>query len=205
MILTIPNNTKALLLDLGGVILQLKLQATFTAFEALGCHHFNTYFDSYSGAPFIESYEEGKITNEAFVQEVLTTCYPGTTIEQVHIAWNAMLGTIPQATITYLAQLSTQYKLILYSNTNALHVAYLTQYYNQAFGMCTFQNLFTHIYYSHILGIRKPHASGFVTILEQQQLMPNQVYYIDDGVQHIATATTLGIPNRLWLQNDILG
>jgi glucose-1-phosphatase len=197
----IPNHTKAILLDLGGVLLQLDLQKTFDAFAQLGFQHFEKQFDSYSGSPFIEDFEEGKISNEMFITEVKKRCSPNTSTTAILDAWNAMLGDFPVPIFELLQQLKKDYKLFLYSNTNALHVAYLNQYYQHRFGESGIAMLFDKIYYSHILGIRKPHKEGYIQIMEEQHVQPNELFYIDDGSMHIATAKSLGIQSLLWKQN----
>ncbi len=202
MIYKIPQNITSIIFDLGGVLLDLDLQKTFDAFEVLGFTGFNQHFDSYSGSPFIELFEEGKMTNEAFIATVKTYCHKGTTTEEILTAWNAMLGPLQPQKVELLLQLKKQYKLFLYSNTNALHVAYLHQYYNTTFGNATFRNMFEKIYYSNEFGIRKPNTEGFLKILTEQHLLPENTLFIDDGKMHIAAAKGLGIQTLQWIQNE---
>jgi glucose-1-phosphatase len=197
----IPNGTKALLLDLGGVLIDLHLQRTFDAFHQLGFLRFEQHFDSYSGSPFIEIFEEGKMSNDDFIATLKKHCKPDTTTDQILTAWNAMLGDVPQEKFRQLQQWSKEYKVFLYSNTNALHVAHLNLYYNLTFGENVFQNCFTKMYYSQELGIRKPHKEGYLKIMEEQQLQPQDIFYIEDGTMHLATAQSLGLQCLLWKQN----
>jgi glucose-1-phosphatase len=100
----IPNGTKALLLDLGGVLIDLHLQRTFDAFHQLGFLNFENHFDSYSGSPFIETFEEGKMSNEDFINILKQHCKPDTSTHQILEAWNAMLGDVPQEKFLQLQQ-----------------------------------------------------------------------------------------------------
>jgi glucose-1-phosphatase len=97
--------------------------------------------------------------------------------------------------------MSQEYKVFLYSNTNAIHVAHLNLYYNRTFGENVFQNCFDKMYYSQELGIRKPHKEGYLQIMEEQQLLPNELFYIEDGKQHVATAKEIGISTLQWIPN----
>jgi glucose-1-phosphatase len=202
MIYKIPENITSIIFDLGGVLLDLDLQKTFDAFDALGFKGFDQHFDSYSGSPFIEIFEEGKMTNEAFIATAKTYCNEGTTTAQVLTAWNAMLGPLQPQKIEMLELLRKRYKLFVYSNTNALHVAYLQKYYTTTFGNETFKNIFEKIYYSNEFGIRKPNTEGFLKIVEEQHLVPQDTLFIDDGKMHIAAAKTLGIKTLQWIQNE---
>ncbi len=198
----IPNGTKAILLDLGGVLLNLYLQKTFDAFEQLGFNDFNKHFDSYSGSKFIEDFEEGKTSEENFINILKENCNVNTTTLQVLNAWNAMLADVPLHKFEQMQEWKKEYKLFLFSNTNALHVAHLHQYYDAQFGKDVFQNQFNKIYYSQELGLRKPHKEGFIKIIEEQKLQPNEIFYIDDGEKHIATANSLGVNCLLWKMNE---
>lgn len=201
---SLPLPTKAILFDLGGVLLDLHMEKTFAAFAKLGFAGFEKHFDSYSGSPFIELFEEGNMTPDEFIQTIKTYCTPDTPTDKILDAWNAMLGNVSKEKVTMLQQLQKKYRLFLYSNTNALHVAYLHRYYNHLFGNGVFQQCFSKIYYSHELGIRKPQEAGFLKIMEEQQLKPEEIFYIDDGAMHIATAKKLGLHCLHWkMNNDI--
>jgi glucose-1-phosphatase len=202
MKIEIPEGITTLLLDLGGVILDLHLKNTYTAFEKLGFHHFHQHFDSYSGSNFIENFEEGKITAQEFIATIKNYCNPNTSTTQIIASWNAMLGELPVHKFEMLQHVKEEFQIILYSNTNEIHVEYLNQYYNQTFGYQKVQNIFDHIYYSQELGIRKPKSAGFEKIMANHNLKPEEIFYIDDGKQHIATAKLLGINTLLWKQNE---
>jgi putative hydrolase of the HAD superfamily len=202
MKLEIPKNCNALLFDLGGVLVDLNLQKCYDAYAQLGFLDFQKHFDSYSGSPFMENFEEGKITKETFIETIKENCKSGTTAQEIITAWNAMLGDLPFEKMNQLLEWKKKYSLFLYSNTNALHVAFLNAYYDNRFGKNVFNNVFDKIYYSHEIGIRKPNKNGYLQILEEQQLAPQEIFYIDDGSKHIATAKELGIQCILWKQNE---
>lgn len=199
--IVIPEGTKAILFDLGGVLLNLNLQKCFDAFEKLGFQNFNQHFDSYSGSPFIEDFEEGKISTEDFIHTIQKYCAKGTTTHQILDAWNAMLGEVPHEKFEQLMQWKKNYNLLLYSNTNALHVAFLHQYYDNTFGKNVFQQCFSKIYYSQEIGIRKPKKEGYQLIMQEQHLVAHEIFYIEDGKQHVATAKELGINTLHWTPN----
>ena len=49
------------------------------------------------------------------------------------------------------------------------------------------------MYLSHELGLRKPDAAIFEYILREQNLKPEEVFFIDDSPEHIEGANKLGI------------
>ena len=53
--------------------------------------------------------------------------------------------------------------------------------------------LFDKMYLSHELGLRKPDIKIFEYILKEQKLKAEEVFFIDDSPQHIASAKKIGI------------
>ena len=56
-----------------------------------------------------------------------------------------------------------------------------------------FYNLFDKVYYSHEIGVRKPHSESFRLVLDENNLKEKEVLFIDDSPQHIEGAKELGI------------
>ena len=80
----------------------------------------------------------------------------------------------------------------LSSNTNAIHIgAFKKQLGNTKW--LAFCKLFDKMYLSHEIGLRKPDAKVFEYIINEQELKAEEVFFIDDSPQHIASAKKLGI------------
>jgi putative hydrolase of the HAD superfamily len=82
--------------------------------------------------------------------------------------------------------------IYLLSNTNAIHIdAFKKQLGNTKW--LAFCKLFDKMYLSHELGLRKPDVKIFEHILKEQTLKSEEVFFIDDSPQHIASAKKIGI------------
>ena len=92
-----------------------------------------------------------------------------------------------------LKKVKQNYRVFLFSNTNELNYNCFTNYLNRKFGFDFFDSLFEKAYFSHIMKDRKPKHSSFQKILEEQNLVPSETFYIDDSPQHIESAQKLGI------------
>jgi glucose-1-phosphatase len=183
---------KNIIFDLGGVLLTLHINLTYEGFAALGVPDFKGLFDSYQGAPFIEQFETGHLTETQFIQAAQQYCRPGTTSLQVITAWNAMLGHFGEEKVLLLRQLSAQYRLFLFSNTNSIHYRLFQQRFSHQTGLPNIDVLFEKAYFSHLFGYRKPQPEGFLTIAAQHNLLPAETLFIDDGAIHIEAARQLG-------------
>ena len=90
------------------------------------------------------------------------------------------------------------------SNINDIHYTHIMNYLLREFNMQGNDHLFERVYYSHLVGKRKPEAAFFQQILDENQLNPAETLFIDDSPQHVATAQQLGIQTYLMKAPDTL-
>mgnify|MGYP001128586337 CR=1 FL=1 len=67
-----------------------------------------------------------------------------------------------------------------------------------------FLSLFDAQYASHEMGISKPATQFFTTILEAEQLRPDQVFFVDDSIENVQAAHNLGITAIAYAFDDVL-
>src|ERR1700760_700546 len=158
---------KNIIFDLGGVILNLDNKRTEEAFARLGVKDIRQYFGLGHADSFFKDYEVGKITDEQFVGSIRAMTGLANVSDQAIIdGWNALLLDFPVERIQLLKHLGKSYRIFLFSNTNALHLAALRKIYSQAFGNDgTLDDHFEKTYYSHLLGMRKPERASYEYIL----------------------------------------
>ncbi|MEN8928370.1 MAG: HAD-IA family hydrolase [Flavobacteriales bacterium] len=188
---------KNIIFDLGGVILNLDYSKTIDAFKELGVENFESIFSQFKQSDFSNEFEIGKLSEMEFYKETIAVTKGIFSFEEHKIAWNAMLLDLPQERLSKLVQLSKNYNLFLYSNTNETH-------YNEFIVKVKsdFNSVFKKTYYSHQFGERKPNKSGFIKILQENNLSPSETLFVDDSVQHINSAHKLGILTKLVSTND---
>jgi FMN phosphatase YigB (HAD superfamily) len=108
-------------------------------------------------------------------------------------AWNALLLDFPAERIELLRSLGKRYRLFLFSNTNALHLAALRKIYRDRFAEGALDDYFEKTYYSHLLGMRKPDKAPFEQILRENQLDPGATVFVDDALVNVEGARTAGL------------
>ena len=151
-------------------------------------------------------YEKGLIRTEDFVT-AFTTKYPRISAEQFKTAWNAIILDFPEYRLKFIEKLSTNksYKLLLLSNTNALHIEQVIK--NMTFSRYErFKKCFDQFYLSHELQLRKPDVSIFKYILDKNQLIAEHCLFIDDTKENTEAAAQLGIHtwNNDPLKDDVI-
>ena len=185
------KNIKAIIFDLGNVILNINYKNTIDGFKKLGIKDASSFYSKKIQSDIFNQIEEGKITKEEFLLNIQKKT-SNASIKEIKYAWNAMLLDLPRKRINLLKKLSSNYNIFLLSNTNIIHIAEFkkkigSKEYNQLY------NLFNKVYYSYEIGLRKPKSKAFNLILNENNLSPNEVYFIDDSIQHIRSARKLGI------------
>ncbi len=189
---------KNIIFDLGGVLFDINYHLTAEAFEKLGVKDFKNIFAKKGQADVIDRLEEGKISVEQLTVELSAFCNIQLTQKEVVDAWNAMLFNMPAHRFDLLKNLRKKYRIFLYSNINEIHEKAVHQRLQEKHGIENLKDHFEKIYYSHLIGIRKPKPEGFTYIIKEQNLDPKETLFIDDSPQHVEGALKAGL-KAVWL------
>ena len=191
---------KTIIFDLGAVILNINYENTIDEFTKLGVKNAETFYSKKVQTELFNKIETGNISNNEFLRELQKET-KNAKIKQVKIAWNAMLLDLPKERLQLIKKLKDNHTIYLLSNTNSIHInAFKEELGNKKW--LEFCELFDKMYLSHELGLRKPDAKIFEYILNEQKLKAEEVFFIDDSPQHIASAKKLGINCHHLLDNE---
>lgn len=182
---------KAIIFDLGAVILNINYQNTIDEFTKLGVNNAATFYSKKVQTNLFNQIETGMISSNEFLK-ALQKETKNANINQVEKAWNAMLLDLPEKRIQLIEKLKNNYSIYLLSNTNAIHIDAIKKQLGKRKWLA-FCKLFDKMYLSHELGLRKPDVKIFEYILNEQKLKAEEVFFIDDSPQHIASAKKIGI------------
>ena len=182
---------KAIIFDLGAVILNINYQNTIDEFTKLGVNNAATFYSKKVQKNLFNQIETGMISSNEFLK-ALQKKTKNANINQVEKAWNAMLLDLPEERIQLIEKLKNNYSIYLLSNTNAIHIDAIKKQLGKRKWLA-FCKLFDKMYLSHELGLRKPDVKIFEYILNEQKLKAEEVFFIDDSPQHIASAKKIGI------------
>lgn len=182
-----------ILLDLGGVLIDVDYHAAARAFAGLGFSDFEALYSKAQQDHLFDGFETGELTPAQFRDRIRELHASALTDEQIDHCWNAMLGSIPAERLRLVAQLKQRYQVLLLSNTNAIHVPAFERIIARENGITDFKSLFHGAYYSCEMHLRKPHAAAFHHVLEQQGADPGRTLFIDDSIQHVEGARNAGL------------
>lgn len=189
---------KAIIFDLGGVIVNLDQDRTIRSFKRL-----NIDLDEVNEKlPILKEYELGKVNTETFVQTIKAELKGNASDVEISNAWNNMILNVPIDRIEILKQLRKEYKIFILSNTNELHIQEFKKIFEKDHPDEIWENLFDKIYYSHQINLRKPHLEAWQIILDENNLKPEETIFIDDTRMNFKAAETIGIKS-IWTKRPI--
>ena len=185
------SNISTLIFDFGGVLIDLDMNQSVLNFKKLGVENVENYLSNFGQSGFFMQLEKGKISAEEFRSEIRKMTTNTITDKEIDDAWNAFLVRIPSEKLDIVYQLRKKFRVIMLSNTNAIHFPYAERtffsYKNRGI-----DEYFDKCYRSYDMKMAKPDAEIFEAILSQEQVAPNQCLLLDDGPKNIEQAQKLG-------------
>ncbi len=137
--------------------------------------------------------ETGKIDEAEFVKRIQEHANTPLQYNEIIDAWNAIILNFPLRRLQILQQLQLHFNIFLLSNTNEIHEREFNKRLQQTCGYPSLAVFFDKVYLSHRVGLRKPNPEIFKKVLNDNHLKAEETLFIDDSLQHIEAAHTLGI------------
>lgn len=182
-----------ILLDLGGVLIDVDYHATARAFKASGFTDFDSLYSKAKQDHLFDGFETGSLSPAQFRDRIRELHGSDITDDHIDDCWNAMLGSVPAERIALVERLKSRYQVLLLSNTNAIHVPAFSAIIARENGISDFKALFHGAYYSSEMGHRKPDAEAYLHVLRAHNALPTRTLFIDDTPHHVEGARTAGL------------
>lgn len=187
-----------IIFDLGGVLLNIDPKKTIEAFGKLGMEQLvGDKGLSYDHDIFYQM-EQGLITSDEFRQGVLELLPNPVSFQKIDEAWTAMLLNFPLIRVELVKNLRKDFKIYLFSNTNAIHVEkFHSNFRNQH--KFEVSSLFEKDFYSNEIGCRKPSPESYQKIILLSGINPEETLFIDDSLLNVESAIACGLKG-FWLE-----
>jgi len=174
-----------IIFDLGKVIVAFDHFEICRGLAAYSSFPPEKIFEKIFSSSLVEELDTGRISPETFYKKIQHELGLSISQDRFRDIWNAIFTLMPGIDIL-LQALARRYKLVCLSNTNEWHFAYCLQQFPVL-------ALFSAYVLSCRVGACKPDTKIYQTALMTAGAEARQCLYIDDIIEFVQTASSLGI------------
>ena len=184
---------KAIIFDMGGVLVDLDLEDCKRAFkEDLNYYGIDEILDPCHQKGICGDLEEGMLSAEDFRKIVLADSRPDAQPEDVDKAmWRILSGIAPYKAVL-LKKLAEKYDLYLLSNNNSICLPCSASMFDEV--GAPLDEVFKKCFYSFEMKALKPSEKFYKAVIEQIGLPGEQMLFIDDSQKNVDGAIVAGLP-----------
>lgn len=195
---------KNILIDLGGVILDLDKEVCYNSFKNLGVDlsHHGLGFSGQTG--LFGELELGLLEERQFYDRFRKEFNTNANNASIKSAWNSFLVGIPEARLSFLKTLKHHYKLFLLSNTSKIHYHHWHQMFRYDRDNTGANHFFDGVYCSYMSQVAKPDKRAFEYVISRTGIKPGETLFLDDSKANIDAAAEMGFHTCLIPQGEKL-
>ena len=178
--------------DLGNVIVDIDFNRVLGTWSDLARVPLAQLKQSFTMGEAFHQHERGEISDEAFAKAMCHDLELPLSYEQFAHGWQAVFVALRPEVIDIMKTLREQgHRVVVLSNTNALHTTFWPDEYPQIYAAAD------HVYLSQEMGMRKPEARIYQRVLELEGFSAADAVFFDDNADNIEGASRLGITSVL--------
>lgn len=187
---------KNIIFDMGNVIIDIDIPATYRAFANLAGIAEEEATALFQAKAFYHQFEIGQTDNATFRNLMRGEFGSQLLDEEIDRAWCGLLLDMPVERLNRIQELGKYYRIFLLSNTNAIHIDEVTK--RAASLGHDFMGLFEIPFLSYEMGFMKPDPEFYQEVLRKGNLKAEETLFIDDNFDNIQSAESVGI-GTIWL------
>ena len=180
------STIKALLFDLGDVIIGLDFDRAYRAVAELSPYSADEIPDLIRQADLAYPYERGEMSSEVFHRRFCTALEMDIPFDRFRRLWGDMFQPEPILDDTFLAGLAANYRLVLLSNTNELHFDFIR-------GRYTLLRHFDELVLSYEVGVMKPGREIYTEAVRRAGCQAHECFFTDDKLVNVEAGARLGL------------
>ncbi len=181
-----PSPTRALIFDMGNVVVAFDFHRAYARLAPLCPLTLDELRQRLRTSGLVRRLETGQIDPEPFVAEFCALLDIQLTYAEFEEIWASIF--LPDILIpeSLFAALRRNYPLVLLSNTNAIHFAYISSNY-------TFLRHFHHLVLSHEAKALKPSPEIYAEAVRRAGCRPEECFFADDIPEFVEGARAFGL------------
>ncbi|MBO7652252.1 MAG: HAD-IA family hydrolase [Bacteroidales bacterium] len=192
------STIKNIIFDLCGPIITIDVGLIDKRLQQLGVKTEKPYRKLYD-IGLTKRFESNMITTAQFCKELRSILETDISNEQICDAWNTLIVDFKREHQQLLPKVHKHYSTFMLSNSDVVNAEYFVNYLNENTGFNFTEQCFDEIFFSYMIGARKPSENVFNHILAKHNLNADETLFIDDCEKHCIGAKKVGL-NTIWLQ-----
>ena len=177
---------KTIIFDLGKVIIPFDFKRGYQGMAPFCDYPAEEIPRRLSTCDLVQRFESGLIEPRPFVREISKVLNLRADYDQFREIWSSIFLRETLIPESLLAALRARYRLLLLSNTNAIHMEMVEQNY-------PLLKHFHHKVLSYQVGALKPNPKIYQEALRHAEAMPAECFYTDDILSYVEAAKLHGI------------
>jgi putative hydrolase of the HAD superfamily len=179
------RNIRVVLFDLGNVLVDLGDVSEMHAMLNTQGEEAEVWL-KWLKSPAVAAFDSGKVSFDYFAEALLKEVGSDTDKEVFKAAFKAWPRRLFDGALALVNSVKPEYHRAILSNTNAAHWPRLMDEMSLAGNF--------HSYYaSHLIGATKPDMAIYQHVIDQLQVAPQEILFIDDNQINIDTANAMGM------------
>ena len=192
---------KTIALDFGGIVVAISFDKAVRHFEELGVPNVHDFLNPFHQGGFFGDLEGGRINAEEFRVEMSRQTGREMSYEECSYACMGFIDSVPQRNLdAVLALRKAGYRVVLLSNTNPYVMKWAMSPAFDGNGH-SLNDYFDACYLSYECKMMKPDPAFFRLVLARENILPEEMFFLDDGPRNIEVARNLGIHSLLVKNN----
>lgn len=177
---------RALLFDLGGVVIDIDFDRAFHAWQPRSKLSFSEIKRTFRVDDFYRSHERGEISASRYYDHLSSMLQIERDHDHIAMGWNAIyVEEIPE-TIAMLQIARSTIPCYAFTNTNSAHAATWRRLFPSV------AQSFEHVFASHEIGLRKPERAAFDYVAVAIGIPPESIVFFDDLAENVRGAIDAG-------------
>jgi putative hydrolase of the HAD superfamily len=177
---------RAIILDLGNTIIAFDFMRGYLELQAACGQSPEEIRHRIGSTDLVVRFESGQVAPDDFVAQLSELLGLKVTYSEFRRMWSSIFLPDPLIPESFLESLKKRYRLVLLSNTNALHFEMLRETY-------PLLGHFDHFVLSHEVGALKPEPAVYEQAISRAQCLPGECFFTDDIEAFVVGARRSGI------------
>ena len=177
---------QTVIFDLGGVIVPLDFAAGYKQLEGRCPYTAEEIPERIRSTDAVVRFESGKVSPEHFYRELAAVLQLDASYDEFKALWCAIFPEQALFPHEWIEQIRREKRVLLLSNTNAIHFAMIRQTY-------PLLRHFDDYVLSHEVGALKPSPLMYEAAIARARCEPGECFFIDDIPAYVAGAQAAGI------------